>query len=144
MLATKIQNPLIKNTQFFKVKSITPCEKDIIKNVYGNDTDIPQTIYNRIQDNLEKGLNTNAVLKVKIDNESIWINNRFEPSSNNMFKNRFTVKTTFADKTTIEKTQKLYCRLKRLESHIDEKTADKYLEGYLEEQCISFNELTKI
>jgi len=126
-----------------RVKSITPKEKDIIKNVFGNDSTIPQIIYNRIQSNLNKGKYTNAMLKIKLgDGTSHWTNNRFEPSTKNNFKDRFTVKTELANTEQVIKTEALYSKLIKIEQHISVTQADKYLVGYLEEKCISFNELT--
>ena len=128
-----------------KVKSITPCEKDVIKNVFGNNAEIPQIIYNRIQESLNKGKNTNAILKVKMaDGSSYWTNNRFEPSINNQFKNKFTVKTKLSSEDIISKTKKLYKKLSKIEKHLSVLHANKFLNGYLEAKCISFNELVSI
>ena len=143
MTALNTQSQFLTSNQYAKVKSITPCEKDIIKNVFGNNPEIPQTIYNIIQENLNKGVNTNAILKIKMnDGKSYWTNNRFEPSTNNQFKNKFTVKTELLNNKKVDPTKKLYSKLTKLEKHLNVRHADKFLEGYLEEKCISFNELT--
>ncbi len=142
MAAIKNPTPYYTNNLNARVKFITPSIKDVIKNVMGNDLEIPQIIYNRIEQNLTIGNNTNAVLKTKLDDgSSYWIKNRFEPSTNNRFKNNFTLKTELLSKTEIEKSKKLYQKLNRIEKHISVNQAGKFLEGYLEEQCITFNEL---
>ena len=92
-------------------------EKDIIKNVIGNDSEIPETIYNRIQSNINKGYNVTAILKLKTeDGNSYWTENRFEPSLNNNFKSNFTVSTKITTKRCVEKTQKLYRILNKIEA----------------------------
>ena len=79
MVALKIKEN--RSKQNAKLKSIIPSEKEVIKNVFGNDQDIPQTIYNRIQKLINKGNNTKAILKIKMpDGTSYWTKNCFEPA----------------------------------------------------------------
>lgn len=140
--ATNLSNLDNLNQKNKKVKTLELIEKDIIKNVIGNDPEIPQTIYNRIQENLNKGRNVSAILKLRTeDGNSYWTVNRFEPSINNNFKSNFTVKTKLTTQDCIEKTQKLYHVLNKIELSVNEEYADKYLEGFLEEKCIEFNEI---
>jgi len=125
-----------------KVRSLNLIEKDVIKNVIGNDPEIPQTIYNRIQQNLNNGKNVNAILKLRTsDGNAYWTVNRFEPSINNNFKPHFTVSTKLTTQKCIENTQRLYQILNKIENTVSEEFADKYLEGFLEEKCIGFNEI---
>ena len=143
MMATiQTKRQLFKSKQNARVKNTIPQEKDVIKNTYGNDPEIPETIYNRIQHNIKKGNNTNAILKIKLnDGSSLWTKNRFEPSINNKFKNHFTVKTEILDKKEVTRAEKLYHILKKIEQKVSILQANKFLDGYLEEHCISFNEL---
>jgi hypothetical protein len=139
-----LERPIVENIerQNCKVRSLNLIEKDVIKNIIGNDPEIPQTIYNRIQENLNKGKNVNAILKLRTeDGNSYWTVNRFEPSINNKFKSNFTVKTKLTTQDCVEKTQKLYQVLNKIEVSVNEEYADKYLEGFLEEKCIDFNEM---
>ncbi len=139
-----LESPIIKNfeTPNCKVRTLNPIEKDVIKSVIGNDPEIPETIYNRIQESLNNGKNVNAILKLTTDDgNTYWTINRFEPSIANNFKSSFSVKTKFTTKECIEKTQKLYHVLNMIETAVNNKYADKYLEGFLEEKCINFNEI---
>jgi uncharacterized protein YjgD (DUF1641 family) len=141
MALLKSPEPIIKN-QNCKVKHLKIFEKDVIRNVIGNDSEIPQTIYNRIQDKLSKGKNVNAILKLKTDDGcSYWTINRFEPSINNNFKSQFTVDTKLTNRKCIDNTRKLYKVLSKIESSVSVDYANKYLEGFLEEKCIEFNEI---
>lgn len=138
-------NRIVVSKQNARVKDITPEEKDIIKNVFGNDPEIPKTIYNRIQTKLNNGQNVSAILKIKTDDgSSYWTVNRFEPSINNSFKSNFTVSTSLTNNNFIKKIQCLYNRLTRIENHLNEEFADKYLEGFLEEKCIDFSEFATL
>ena len=143
MMATiQPKQQLFKSKQNARIKSIVPQEKEVIKNVFGNDPNVPETIYNRIQYNLSKGNNANAVLKIKLqDGTSYWTKNKFEPSINSESKNHFTVKTTMLNENEISVTKRLYHSLKKIEQKISIQQANKFLEGFLEEKCISFNEL---
>ncbi len=139
-----LETPIVENfeTQNYKVRTLNPIEKDVIKSVIGNDPEIPETIYNRIQESLNKGQNVNAILKLKTDDgNTYWTINRFEPSIGNNFKSSFSVQTKFTTKECIEKTQKLYHILNKIEIAVNNEYADKYLEGFLEEKCIDFNEI---
>lgn len=139
-----LERPIVENIekQNCKVRSLKLIEKDVIKNVIGNDSEIPETIYNRIQENLNEGKNVSAILKLRTeDGNAYWTINRFEPSINNNFKSNFTVKTDFTTEECIEKTQKLYKRLKEIEVLVNEDSANKYLGGFLEEKCIDFSGL---
>ena len=143
MAVLKIQE--VKNKQNARVKSIIPSEKEVIKNVFGNDQEIPQTIYNRIQKIINKGNSAKAILKIKMpDGSSYWTKNCFEPSICNKNEKRFTVKTEILDKDEVSKTSKLYKSLKRIENRLSIQQADKFLDGYLEEKYIHFNELISI
>jgi len=123
MAVLKIQKN--NSEQNARVKSIMPSEKEVIKNVFGNDQDIPQTIYNRIQTIINKGTKASAILKIKMpDGSSYWTKNCFEPSIYNKSKKRFTVK--------------------RIEVNLSIQQAEKFLDGYLEEKYIQFNELVSI
>jgi len=146
MLALLNKRPTIDTSkQNARVKQLSTDEKEIIKNVYGNDPEIPKTIYNRIQSNLSNGQNVSAILKVKIDDgNSYWTVNRFEPSINNKFKSKFTVTTSLTNKTCIEKAQNLYNKLTKIENHVNESYANKYLDGFLEEKCINFSEFATL
>jgi len=144
MATLKDQTRFFSHNLNARAKSITPSEKDVIKTVLGNDSEIPQIIYNRIQQNLNIGKNTNAVLKVKLPNgSSHWTKNRFEPSKNNQFKNKFTVKTELLNNHEIKINKKLYNALNKIEKHMTISHANKFLDGYLEDKCISFNELVR-
>lgn len=122
--------------------SLTSYDKDIIQNVYGNDSEIPQTIYNRVQNNLNTGKKTNVILKLELaDGNTYWTKNQFNPSISNQSKNNFTVKTELSSQKEIFETKKLYSKLSKIEQSCDTRMADKFLEGYLEEKCISFNDL---
>jgi hypothetical protein len=137
-----LEYPVIENVskQNARVKYLTPDEKDVIKNVYGHDLEIPQTIYNRIQKNLDNNKSVNAVLKIKTDDgNSYWTVNQFSPSNKN--RSKFIVKTELTTKYCIDKTQKLYNVLCKIENHVSDIYADKYLDGYLEEKCITFSDL---
>jgi len=129
------------NTNFSITEvNTTLLEKDIIRNFYGNDPEIPQTIYDRIQKSISKGNNTNALLKIKIKNESsIWVKNTFYPKNINNLK--FKVKTIIADDNKTDIIKNLYNSLIRIEQKLSLKKADKFLEGYLEEKCMNFNDL---
>jgi hypothetical protein len=143
MAALKIQE--IKNKQNARIKSIIPSEKEVIKNVFGNDQEIPQTIYNRIQKIINKGNSAKAILKIKMpDGSSYWTKNCFEPSIYNKSKKRFTVKTEILNKNEISRTSKLYKSLKRIEDRLSIPQADKFLDGYLEEKYIHFNDLVSL
>ena len=143
MAVLKIQKN--NSEQNARVKSIMPSEKEVIKNVFGNDQDIPQTIYNRIQTIINKGTKASAILKIKMpDGSSYWTKNCFEPSIYNKSKKRFTVKTEILNKNEVTNTSKLYKSLKRIEVNLSIQQAEKFLDGYLEEKYIQFNELVSI
>lgn len=143
MAVLKIQE--LKSKQNARIKSIMPSEKDVIKTVFGNDQEIPQTIYSRIQKIINKGNIAKAILKIKMsDGSSYWTKNCFEPSIYNKSKKKFTVKTEILNKDEIGKTTKLYKSLKRIENRLSMQQADKFLDGYLEEHAITFNQLEKI
>lgn len=142
-----LERPIAKtyNNQNCKIKLLDVIEKDVIKNVIGNDPEIPETIYNRIQARLNDGKNVTAILKLKSDDGcAYWTVNRFEPSVNNKFKPHFTVATNLTTQKCIEKTQKLYHILNKIENTVSELYAEKYLEGFLEEKCIDFNEISAL
>ncbi len=128
------------------IKYLLPLEKDIIKNVYGNDSEIPQTIYNHIQHNLNLGKKAYAILKIKFKNgNSYWTKNIFEPKMTpNSNKNSFTIKTELSDIEKIATAKKLYKILNKIELATNANLASKFLEGYLEEKCITFNEFTSL
>lgn len=141
-----LEKPVIKayKNQNCRVKLLELIEKDVIKNVIGNDPEIPETIYNRIQTHLNDGKNVTAILKLKSDDGcSYWTVNRFEPSVNNKFKPHFTVATNLTTQKCIEETQKLYQVLNKIENIVSEEYAEKYLEGFLEEKCIEFNGISE-
>lgn len=141
-------NPGIPNfskTHNCTVKQLPRIEKTIIRNVIGNDPAIPETIYNRVQEYLSEGKNVNAILKWRTDdNNSYWTISRFEPSANNKFKSQFSVSTKFTTKKCVNCTQKLYNTLLDIEKKIGIEYANKFLDGYLEEKCIDFNELAML
>lgn len=140
-----LENPTTYKEQNCRVRPLNLIEKDVIKSAIGNDPEIPETIYNRIQKNLNKGRNAVAILKLRTeDGAAYWTVNRFEPSVNNNFKSHFTVSTKLTTQTCIEKTQKLYLTLNKIENSVDENYADKYLTGFLEEKCIEFNEIASL
>lgn len=126
-----------------KIKPQKLVEKEVIKNVYGVDNDIPETIYNRIQDCLNNGLNVSAVLKVKIDKDnSYWVSNSFLPSKN--VDQHFSIETNYLTNECIECIQKLYATLKKIEENVNLYYASKYLEAFLDEVHLSFNDLVLI
>lgn len=128
------------------VKYLLPLEKDIIKNVYGNDNEIPQTIYNYIQNNLNLGKKAYAILKIKFENgNSYWTKNIFEPKINTILnKNSFTIKTELSNIEKIATAKQLYSNLNKIEHSFNSNQASKFLDGYLEEKCITFNEFTSL
>jgi len=78
------------------------------------------------------------------DGSSYWTKNCFEPSIYNKSKKRFTVKTEILNKNEISRTSKLYKSLKRIEDRLSIPQADKFLDGYLEEKYIHFNDLVSL
>ena len=144
MFAMKLKTNILdfSKTHNCKVKPLPLIEKSIIRATIGDDPTIPETIYNRIQNHITKGENVNAILKWKTeDNNSYWTISRFEPSVNNNFKSQFSVSTKFTSKKCIGRTKKLYNTLLDIEKGVSLDYADKYLEGFLEEKSIEFNEL---
>lgn len=131
------------NTQNARIKYITPCEKTIIQNVFGHHPEIPQTIFNRIQEKLDSGLTANAILKIKLpDGTSHWVKNSFKPK--NIPTGKFNVSTELLNKKEIKTTSTLYGKLNRIEHFVNVRQAEKFLQGYLEEEKLDFNDLTKI
>ncbi len=124
-------------------KQLPQIKNTVIQNVIDNDPTIPKTIYNRVQKHLLKGRNVNVVLKKRTDdNSSYWAISIFEPSTYN--KLNFSVSTEFATKKCINCIQKLYNTLLDIEKNVSIEYADKFLDGYLEEKCINFNELAML
>ncbi len=133
---------IITSKKTANTDSLTSYDKDIIQNVYGNDIEIPQTIYNRVQNNLNTGKKTNVILKIELaDGNSYWTKNQFCPCNTSQSKNKFTVKTELSSQKEIFETKKLYRKLTKIEEACNTTMADKFLEGYLEEKCITFNDL---
>ncbi len=128
-------------TNNYVIKQLPQIEK-IIQNTIGNDPTIPKTIYNRVQKYLLKDKNVTVVLKNKTnDNNSYWTINKFKPITDNNFKLNFSISTEFATKKCIDCIQKLYNTLLDIEKKVSIEYANKFLDGYLEEKCIDFNEL---
>ena len=126
-----------------KIKPQKLIEKEVIKNVYGLDSDIPETIYNRIQDCINNGINVSAVLKVKIDSDNAyWVSNSFLPSKN--VDQHFSIQTNYLTDECITCIQKLYVTLKKIEKNVNLYYASKYLESFLEEANLTFNELALV
>jgi hypothetical protein len=130
-----------KQTQNCKVISL-PTEVMIIKNVIGNCQEIPQVIYQIIQDSLYNGQIVNAVLKWRVQDTYYWVNSMFIPGAINYFRDNFTVETNFLSPLGNKQIKKLYKVLIKIEQNLGVEYSKKYLEGYLEENGISFNDLS--
>lgn len=132
-------NARVKNS-----KKIAYNEKEVIKMSFGNDSSIPQTIYNRIQTNLNSGIKAQAILKVKMnDGSSYWVNNQFTPSHHTNDK-QFSVSSDLVNENKLKDLKKLYNILHKIEEKISISQANKYLEGFLESHHITFNQLSKV
>ena len=129
----------VKRTSKRKVQ-----EKEIIKSSFGNEPTIPQTIYDRIQQNINLGKKANAFLKVKLnDGSSHWVNTVFTPGhvKNNK---EFSVSSTIINEQKLTKLKKLYRTLVNIENKVSINQANKFLDGFLETYQINFNQLSKL
>lgn len=92
-------------------------EQDAIKQSYGNDSSVPQTIYNKIQDCLSQGNKARAILKVKmIDGTSYWVDNHFTPNNHNTY-NNYSVRTNIIKNDQVQGIEKLYTILHKIEKN---------------------------
>jgi len=118
--------------------------KDIIKSSFGNETSVPQTIYDRIQKNINSGKEINAFLKVKLkDGSSHWVDTLFTPGQPKNNKT-FSVKSNIINEQKLTKLKKLYRTLVNIEKKVSVNQANKYLDGFLEAYQINFNQLSKL
>jgi len=135
------------NNQYSKVKkvySLQVQEKELIKNSFGRNTTVPQIIFDRIQKNLDNGQKVNAILKVALkDGNSYWINNNFTPGHYNS-NNQFSINSDVLDETEVNKVKKLYNTLYKIETNLSVTQANKFLDGYLENYNLTFNQLTSL
>jgi hypothetical protein len=129
-----------KQAKNCKVISL-PTEVMIIKNVIGNYQEIPQVIYQIIQDSLCNGQIVNAVLKWRVQDAYYWVNSMFIPGAINYFRDDFKIETNFLSPLGNKQIKKLYKVLVKIEQNLGIEYSKKYLEGYLEEKGISFNDL---
>ncbi|HFS67901.1 MAG TPA: hypothetical protein ENK67_06775 [Flavobacteriia bacterium] len=142
MLAVQTFPQVETNSHNCQVKSLLT-EEFIIKNVIGNHQEIPQIIYKMIQDCLSRGKQINAILKWKSGDSCYWINSFFKPGKQNYFRQGFKIETQFLTTKCQQNIKKLYAILIDIEKNSGIEYAKKYLEGYLEEKGIYFNELPK-
>ncbi len=140
MLAVQSFPQVDGNPHNCKVKTLST-EEFIIKNVIGEHDEIPQTIYFLIQDCLSKGKAVNSILKWQAGDSCYWINSIFKPGRQSNFRQSFKVETEFTTTKCIQRIKKLYQTLIDIENKKGIVYAKKYLEGYLEEKGIYFNEL---
>jgi hypothetical protein len=116
-------------------------EEYIIKNVIGEHKEIPQIIYRMIQDCLAKGEQVHSILKWQTEDCTYWINSFFKPGKQHNFRQSFKIETEFVSTKCIQRIKKLYTNLLDIENKLGVEYAKKYLDGYLEEKGIYFNEL---
>lgn len=137
-----VQNfPEVKNNSHnCKVRTLLN-EEFIIKNVIGEHEEIPQIIYKMIQDCISKGKQTSVILKWKTEDSCYWINSIFKPGRQTDFRQNFKIDTEFTTTSCVKKIKKLYKTLIDIENNLGLTYAKKYLEGYLEEKGIYFNQL---
>ncbi len=140
MLAVQIFPQIENDMHNCKVKALTT-EEFIIKNVIGEFEEIPQVIYLMIQDCLSKGEQVNSVLKWNANDSCYWIKSLFTPGRINDFRQNFKVETEFVSMQGIQKIKKLYQTLIDIENKLGLDYSKKYLDGFLEEKGIYFNEL---
>ena len=140
MLATPIIPQTFNKTHNCTVKTLST-EAFIIKNVIGEHKEIPQIIYVLIQECLSKGHSVNSILKWQTTDSCYWINSLFYPGRQSDFRQGFKIKTEFTSTQCIKKIKKLYKTLVDIENKLGIAYSKKYLEGYLEEKGICFNEL---
>jgi len=140
MLAIQTFPQVKKKNTNCTVKSLLT-EEYIIRNVIGEHKDVPQIIYMMIQDCLSKGEQVNSILKWKTGDSCYWINSLFKPGRHHDFRQSFKIETDFTTTKCIQRIKKLYATLIDIENKIGVAYAKKYLEGYLEEKGIYFNDL---
>ncbi len=129
-----------KITQNCKIKTITS-EINIIKNVIGIHQNIPECIYLKIQELLSSKEQVNTILKWRTSTCCYWVKTKFIPTTENNVYQKFTIKTEFISSSCVNKITKLYQKLIDIEKQVSIKHALKYLDGFLEDKSITFNEL---
>lgn len=140
MLAVQTFPQIEKNMHNCKIKKLST-EEFIIKNVIGEYKEIPQVIYLMIQDCLSKGEEVNAILKWQTKDSCYWLKTLFTPASLSDFKQNIKIETAFISIQEINRVQKLYNTLISIEEKLGLEYSKKYLDGFLEEKGIYFNEL---
>jgi len=107
------------------------------------DEEMPKIAAKVILDGLNKNKKSYQILKIKAkDSECFWSLVRgTQEFDNESYLKGFLLEGKMLPSTAIERINKLHEVINEIEKNVGDKAAEKYLNGYLEEKNVSFNEL---
>ncbi len=132
------------NTDFIKNSGYS--EKELLQNSLDliKHPEMPKIISDFTKYYIEKGMEIGVIVKNKTKNgKYFWSLNNYTPNKTKNLNIAYSIKHNAISFKTKTEINKLYNCLHSIENNSGEKTAYKYLIGYLEERQISFIDYTK-